>query len=177
MSRLRHLRSPFMAFIGLVFIIALSSCSKKEVVSDEPLMNPSDTSGATAAEGAPIGTGNAGEAGMASSDLQTVYFGFDSYALNSDTRNQLKNNLSWLKANPTAKVQIEGHCDEKGTVEYNMALGDRRANAVKTYLIKSGIEKGRIDTISYGKERPADSGHDEAAWSKNRRAVFILLSK
>jgi peptidoglycan-associated lipoprotein len=85
--------------------------------------------------------------------------------------------LSWLKANPTAKVQIEGHCDEKGTVEYNMALGDRRANAVKTYLIKSGIEKGRIDTISYGKERPADSGHDEAAWSKNRRAVFILLSK
>ena len=177
MRSLRHLRSPLMAIIGLGFIIALSSCSKKEVVSDEPLMNPSDTSGGTMGDGAAVGSGNAGEAGMASSELQTVYFAFDSYALNSDTRSQLKQNLNWLKSNPTAKVQIEGHCDEKGTVEYNMALGDRRANSVKSFLVKAGIDKSRIDTISYGKERPADSGHDESAWSKNRRAVFVLLSK
>jgi len=176
MSRTYHLRSPFVAIIGLVLVIALSSCSKKQVVSDEPLMNPNDTSGSAMGEGA-VGSGNAGDAGMASSELQTVYFAFDSYALSGDTRAQLKNNLSWLKANSTAKVQIEGHCDEKGTVEYNMALGDRRANAVKSFLVKSGIEKSRIDTISYGKERPADSGHDESAWSKNRRAVFVLLSK
>ena len=114
---------------------------------------------------------------MAASELETVYFAFDSYALSGDTRSQLKNNLSWLKSNTTAKIQIEGHCDEKGTVEYNMALGDRRANAVKNFLVKSGIDRSRIDTISYGKERPADPGHDESAWSKNRRAVFILLSK
>ncbi len=176
MSRLHQLRSPFMAIMGLVFVVALSSCSKKEVVSDEPLMNPSDTSGSATGEGV-VETGNAGDAGMAASELQTVYFAFDSYSLSGETKAQLKSNLSWLKANSTAKVQIEGHCDEKGTVEYNMALGDRRANAVKNFLVKAGIEKDRIDTISYGKERPADSGHDEAAWSKNRRAIFILLSK
>lgn len=177
MKSLRHLRSPFMAIIGLSFIVALSSCSKKEVVSDEPLMNPSDTSGGVAAEGAAVGSGNAGEAGTASSDLATVYFAFDSFSLSADTKNQLKNNLNWLKSNPNSKVQVEGHCDEKGTVEYNMALGDRRANAVKNYLVKSGIARDRIDTISYGKERPADPGHDESAWSKNRRAVFVLLSR
>ncbi|NBY19357.1 peptidoglycan-associated lipoprotein Pal [bacterium] len=176
MSRLRHLRNPLMVIIGLVFVIALSSCSKKEVVQDEPLMNPSDTSGSAMGEGA-VASGNAGDAGMAASELETVYFAFDSYALSGDTRSQLKNNLSWLKSNTTAKIQIEGHCDEKGTVEYNMALGDRRANAVKNFLVKSGIDRSRIDTISYGKERPADPGHDESAWSKNRRAVFILLSK
>jgi peptidoglycan-associated lipoprotein len=177
MSRLRHLRSPFATIMGLALAFALASCSKKEVVSDEPLINPSDTSGAAASEAAPVASGNAGDAGMAASELQTVYFAFDSYSLNADTKSQLKNNLNWLKANPNAKVQVEGHCDEKGTVEYNMALGDRRANAVKNFLVKSGIEKGRIDTISYGKERPADPGHDESAWSKNRRAVFVLLSK
>lgn len=176
MSRLGQLRNPLLTIIGFAFVFALSSCSKKEVVQDEPLMNPSDTSGATMGEGA-VGSGNAGDAGMAASELQTVYFAFDSYSLSGETRTQLKNNLSWLKSNPNAKIQIEGHCDEKGTVEYNMALGDRRANSVKNFLVKAGIDKGRIDTISYGKERPADPGHDESAWSKNRRAVFILLSK
>ncbi|MBM4303906.1 MAG: peptidoglycan-associated lipoprotein Pal [Deltaproteobacteria bacterium] len=177
MKSLRHLRSPFMAVISLSFIVALASCSKKEVVSDEPLMNPSDTSGGVAGESAVVGSGNAGEAGTASSELETVYFAFDSFSLSADTKNQLKNNIDWLKSNSSAKVQVEGHCDEKGTVEYNMALGDRRANAVKNFLVKSGIARDRIDTISYGKERPVDSGHDESAWSKNRRAVFILLSR
>lgn len=177
MKKPQHLRSSFLPLIGLAVIIALSSCSKKEVVSDEPLMNPSDTSGAVVADGSDVGTGNAGEAGNAASELQTVYFPFDSYSLTSETRNQLRNNLDWLKANPSVKIQIEGHCDEKGTVEYNMALGDRRANAVKGYMVKSGIAKDRIDTISYGKERPADPGHDESAWSKNRRAVFVILSR
>lgn len=177
MRNIRHLRNIFLPLIGLGLIVALSSCSKKEVVSDEPLMNPSDTAGGTTGDGSEVGTGNAGEAGMAASELQTVYFAFDSYSLNADTRNQLRNNLSWLKSNPSVKVQVEGHCDEKGTVEYNMALGDRRANAVKSYLVKAGIAKDRIDTISYGKERPADPGHDESAWSKNRRAVFVILSR
>ena len=176
MNQLRYLKSSLTTVMGMVIILALTSCSKKEVVSDEPLMNPSDTSGAIS-DGAAVGSGNAGEAGMASSDLQTVYFSFDSYSLTNETKTQLKANINWLKANATAKVQVEGHCDEKGTVEYNMALGDRRANATRNFLVKSGIEKGRIDTISYGKERPADSGHDESAWSKNRRAIFILLSK
>ena len=177
MIGLRQLRSPFIAIIGLVIAVGLSSCSKKEVVSDEPLMSPSESSGSMAGTEGAASMGNAGEAAVESSELQTVYFAFDSYSLSSETKAQLKNNLNWLKSNGTAKIQIEGHCDEKGTVEYNMALGDRRANAVKAFLVKSGIEKSRIDTISYGKERPADSGHDESAWSKNRRSVFVLLSK
>jgi peptidoglycan-associated lipoprotein len=82
-----------------------------------------------------------------------------------------------LKQNGNARVQIEGHCDERGTTEYNLALGERRANAVREFLMKMGIPKSRIDTISYGKERPSDMGHDDAAWAKNRRAVFVITSK
>ena len=82
-----------------------------------------------------------------------------------------------MKANPSARVQIEGHCDERGTIECNMALGDKRANASRNYLAKLGVAKSRMDIISYGEERPADPGHDEGAWSRNRRAQFVLLSR
>jgi peptidoglycan-associated lipoprotein len=78
-----------------------------------------------------------------------------------------------MKAYPEAAVVIEGHCDERGTVEYNLALGDKRAKAAKDYLVSLGVEAGQIFTISYGKERPVDSGHNEDAWAKNRRAEFV----
>ncbi|NBX92620.1 MAG: peptidoglycan-associated lipoprotein Pal [Proteobacteria bacterium] len=158
--------------------ITLSSCSKKDVVSDEPAMVPSEDSSGVATPGSSVDTlANPGDVGTAFNEMQVVYFGYDSFTLTGEGRDALKANADWMKANPSARIQIEGHCDERGTVEYNMALGDRRANAAKTFMTKLGVEGSRIDTISYGKERPADMGHSESAWAKNRRAVFVLLSK
>jgi peptidoglycan-associated lipoprotein len=171
----RQLPPFFVPVLALLFAIALSSCSKKDVKADEPVINPSENSAAAPSQGESVGTSGAGEA--APSDLQIVYFPFDSYTITGESRETLKANTKWLKDNASATIQIEGHCDERGTTEYNLALGERRANAVKNYLVKAGIKKGRISTISYGAERPADPGHDEAAWAKNRRAAFVVLSK
>lgn len=110
-------------------------------------------------------------------DLMTVYFDFDKYNIRGDQRGALDNNVQVLKKFPNTVIKIEGHCDERGTVEYNLALGDKRANAVKEYLVTAGINADRIETISYGKERPVDPGHTEAAWAKNRRAEFRVISK
>ncbi|KPL11363.1 hypothetical protein AMJ85_03770 [candidate division BRC1 bacterium SM23_51] len=104
--------------------------------------------------------------------LRTVYFDYDSSVLREDARRILDRNIDWLKLHPDVRVQIEGHCDERGTEEYNLHLGDRRANSVKRYLANGGIDPSRLFTISYGEERPVDPGHDESAWSKNRRGQF-----
>ncbi len=171
-SVLRYFRWPAISVFTLCAVLVLSSCSKKDVKQDEPLINPSgDTGGA-----ADTGNGNAGSQAD-SGDLQTAYFDFDSYKINGSAKSALKTDADWLKSNPNATVQIEGHCDERGTTEYNLALGERRANAAKNYLIRLGVEKSRLSTISYGKERPADPGHDESAWAKNRRAAFVILSR
>jgi len=177
MNNLRQLRIISISLVLMAIVVAFNACSKKDVVSDEPIMSPNANSGTASSSGIDTGSlGNAGNAGVGSSDLQTVYFDYDSFNLRSDARGALKSNGEWMKKNSSARVQIEGHCDERGTNEYNMALGDRRANAVKSYLVKMGVSSSRIDTISFGEERPADSGHDEGAWSRNRRAAFILLS-
>jgi peptidoglycan-associated lipoprotein len=110
-------------------------------------------------------------------DFKTVYFDFDKYNVRPDQQMALDANAGILKDNPTMKIKIEGNCDERGTTKYNLALGDKRANSVKTYLVNLGISADRIETISYGKERPVDPGHDEAAWSKNRRADFRITGK
>jgi peptidoglycan-associated lipoprotein len=111
---------------------------------------------------------------LSAADLQPVFFDFDSYVLRDDARSTLDANGRLLRDNATAKIVIEGHCDERGTVEYNQALGERRAQAARDYLVQAGIADSRIRTLSYGKERPFDPGHDEAAWAKNRRAHFAL---
>lgn len=110
-------------------------------------------------------------------DFQIVYFDFDKYNVRGDQRAALDQNAAVLRDNPKVVIKIEGHCDERGTVEYNLALGDRRANAVKKYLTDLGIPADRIETISYGKERPAVMGTGEEVWSKNRRAAFRILSQ
>ena len=107
--------------------------------------------------------------------LNTVYFAFDSSALSTSTRRTLSANAEFLKNNPKASIQIEGHCDERGGVQYNLALGERRAMAVRNYLSALGISTSRMSTISYGKERPLAFGHDEESWSKNRRANFVIV--
>lgn len=106
--------------------------------------------------------------------LQTVYFGYDSSELSDSSRRILRENAEWLKAQPDVNVLVEGNCDERGTIEYNLALGERRADSVRGYLTKLGVERSRIRIITYGEERPVDPGHNESAWSKNRRAAFVV---
>lgn len=109
--------------------------------------------------------------------LVTVYFDYNSASLRNDTAEALQENVRFLKANPTVKVQVEGHCDERGSVQFNLALGEKRAKSVREYLIANGIENGRITTISLGKERPVAFGHEEGAWSQNRRGNFVITAK
>ncbi len=109
--------------------------------------------------------------------LQTVYFGFDSSNLDSETKEAVKSNADYLKANANVDIQVEGHCDERGGRQYNLALGERRAKAVRDYLVALGVESKRISTISYGSERPKAEGSDESAWSQNRRANFVVTAK
>jgi peptidoglycan-associated lipoprotein len=109
--------------------------------------------------------------------IKDIHFNFDKYDIRPGDTEILKENAALLTKHPSVKIQIEGHCDERGTIEYNLALGERRANSTKQYLISLGISSDRISTISYGEERPSDPGHNEEAWAKNRRAHSIILSK
>jgi peptidoglycan-associated lipoprotein len=132
--------------------------------------------------GATGGTGAAGGSQTSSSQAvstqlaaagNTVYFGFDRSDITAESRQVLLRQAALLNQNPSVVVTIEGHCDERGTVEYNLGLGERRANATKQALIALGVAAGRINVISYGKERPAQVGHNEQAWAQNRRAVTV----
>lgn len=105
---------------------------------------------------------------------EDVQFEFDSAKLSMEAQDILRRKAEWLKENPRAKVIIEGHCDERGTNEYNLALGDRRAFSSKSFLVDLGISASRLTTVSYGEERPLDPGADEDAWAKNRRAHFVI---
>lgn len=112
----------------------------------------------------------------APSPLKDVFFDFDRYDLRADAREVLKNNTGWLKANASARVEIEGHADERGTNEYNLALGAKRAQSAKDYLVTLGISKERLSTISYGEELPVCKDNNEGCWQKNRRDRFVVIS-
>jgi peptidoglycan-associated lipoprotein len=114
---------------------------------------------------------------ISESQFQTVYFDFDKYNLRSDAKAALDANAALLKQFTDVIVRIEGHCDERGTVEYNLSLGEKRARSTMEYLAGLGIDAGRLSIVSYGEERPAVSGSDEGAWAKNRRAEFRIISK
>jgi peptidoglycan-associated lipoprotein len=143
---------------------------------------------------APEGTGqtdpNAGQTGgniggaivpgsqadfMRSVTSDTVNFALDMYDIDAQARSILDSQATWLQRYPNVRITIEGHADERGTREYNLALGDRRANSAKNYLVARGIDAGRISTISYGKERPLALGSDEESWARNRRAVTVTV--
>ena len=111
------------------------------------------------------------------SPLRPLFFELDSSDVSTDGQQVLQANAAVLKKYPGMQITIEGHCDERGTAEYNLALGERRALAAKNYLVSLGIPADKVKTVSYGKEFPFDAGHDDGAWSKNRRAHFVITAK
>jgi len=113
----------------------------------------------------------------ASSPLKDVFFDFDRYDLSADARGVLRGNAEWLKTNPSARVDVEGHCDERGTNEYNLALGAKRAQAARDYLVSLGITPDRLTTTSYGEEIPVCQEHSESCWRHNRRARFVIAGR
>ena len=138
---------------------------------------PSNTGAGSA--GAQASTTQAGPAPGSAQDFivnvgDRVFFGFDQYDLSPEARATLDRQASWLAQYPRVTVTVEGHADERGTREYNLALGERRATATKNYLVARGVDTNRVSTISYGKERPAVLGSNEAAWAQNRRAVTVV---
>jgi peptidoglycan-associated lipoprotein len=157
--------------------LALSACQKKapEVLPQAP----QDTTTAvtpTPTPTAPTGPRAGSQADfVANVSSDRIFFGTDKSDVDDESRATLQSQAQWLLRNPSVRATIEGHADERGTREYNLALGERRANAAKNYLASLGVDSGRLTTISYGKERPDALGSDEGAWAKNRRAVSVVV--
>jgi peptidoglycan-associated lipoprotein len=177
--------------IGSMIMVALFGffgCAKKDQVQPGP-----DEVEVVAAEetvGGPGGPVTGGmEPGLAEESLraearaelqgqlQDIYFDFDKYNIRPQGRMILKENYAVLRGEPGVEVLIEGHCDERGTVEYNLALGQRRANAARDFLISLGMDSSQLSTVSYGEERPVDPRNNEEAWAKNRRCHFVILKR
>lgn len=171
------LASTTVAFLAL-------GCAHEEVKDDEAARAAQDVEryldqGQPARDLTPpeaddvTGTGSLGE-GVTVAGLKPIYFDFDRSVIRPDARATLSDNARYMADRPTTRVVIEGHCDERGTSAYNLALGQRRVESARQYLLSLGVSDGRLTTISYGEERPADPGHDEAAWAKNRRDEFVV---
>ncbi len=157
-----------------VTLLALSACAKKRVdLPPEPVgTNPTDTSGATGLGAAAPGSQ---EDFVASISSDRIYFDTDRFDVDGEDQATLQSQAQWLARYPQVRVTVEGHADERGTREYNLALGERRANSAKNALASLGVDAARISTISYGKERPDALGSDEASWARNRRAVSVTV--
>ncbi len=166
---LAFLRSKFSILTMITLVIAACSSNPKNS-QDGASLDGAINDGLTLELNGDSDSGKAGP-------LQTVYFDFDSSSLKSKTRAVLEANALFLKENDNIDVQIEGHADERGGIQYNLALGERRARSVKDYLVAAGVSSSRITIVSFGKERPVEFGHDESAWAKNRRANFVITAK
>jgi peptidoglycan-associated lipoprotein len=153
-------------------VIALAACSKKPPEALPPA--PVDTTEAPPPPPSGPVKGSQ-EDFLASVSSDRILFATDESEVDAGDQATLQSQAAWLQANPTVRVTIEGHCDERGTRDYNLALGEKRANAAKNYLATIGVDPSRITTISYGKERPAALGSDESAWAQNRRAVTVTV--
>ncbi len=178
----------YLSFVLMVGLITLWGCPKKAEVTTSPegqtqaeRVSPPATP-APSTEAAPyeakpeVRSEGLNERAMAEG-LKPIYFDFDKSFIRDDAKAAMKANAAWLKAHPNTKIKIEGNCDERGTKEYNQALGQRRAAIAKKYLTDMGISGHRISLISYGKEKPICSGNDEACWQKNRRDDFVVTGK
>lgn len=182
----------YLALMGLAVFFALSliifsGCAEKQaVVKDEavqtqpaapapaPVKAADDEAARKAKEQAAKERAAKNAAALADLNIQNIYFDYDKSSIRPDAREILKSNAGIFTKNKDAKIVVEGHCDERGTAEYNMALGERRAQEAKQYLVNLGLDASRIETISYGEEKPLDTQNTEAAWAQNRRAQFLL---
>jgi len=168
--------------LGSVFTLA--SCAKKVGKVEEPVRPAAPTAAPAAPAPAPtapmapstkpVEDATAMRAAVQAFESTHVYFDYDKSDIKAEAKSLMEKKAEFLRANASYKVTIEGYCDERGTNEYNMALGDRRAKSAMKYLNALGISANRMSTVSYGEEKPADPGHNEAAWAKNRRAEFKL---
>jgi len=179
-------QSIFLVLMIFAFIAAMSACSQKNVPPPPGYGSPGQEYGA-ATTGGPMDEAKWRALGINSEaekrefldrakafENQDVYFDYDSYTLTEPAKKVLDEKIAFLKRFPKVAVTIEGHCDERGTTEYNIALGERRAHDAQQYILNSNSSNLKLTTVSYGKERPAAVGHDEASWAKNRRAHFVL---
>jgi peptidoglycan-associated lipoprotein len=158
---------------------AMGGCSKKAAGTGPNGDVTTDPNAPSNGSGTQTPSGSQGDPDVVDSDsdgINDIYFDYDDHTLSSEARSTLSGNASHLKEMSTMRVTIEGHCDERGTTEYNLALGQRRADAARNYLVDLGIDGSRLSTISYGEERPFETGHDESAWSQNRRAHFRVTN-
>ena len=163
------------AALILMTSAALAACTKKPPKDLPPEPGPAvatDTGSGSLDRAIP---GSQADIVAPMMGADTVYFDTDRYNIDSPDAAALAQQAQWLSRYPNKRATIEGHCDERGTRDYNLALGERRANAAKNYLVSQGVDATRITTVSYGKERPAAVGSDEAAWAKNRRAVTVTI--
>ncbi|WP_304827310.1 peptidoglycan-associated lipoprotein Pal [Candidatus Binatus sp.] len=164
------------ALISLGVVLALAGCSSKKTqgVGDLSSANPAGMgetgSGKSSLEQMQQGSLGQGQSGP----LTDIHFGYNEYTIEPQDGSILKGNASWLQKNSSSRVQVEGHCDDRGSEEYNIALGAKRAQAAKDYLVTLGIPGSRISTISYGKELPLCTEHDESCWAQNRRDHFVV---
>jgi peptidoglycan-associated lipoprotein len=154
-----------MKVVLFALMFAFVACDKKKPVEEAVQASAADSPGDS--EFGAMGAGAA---------IGKVYFGFDEYTLSSEAQSQLDSLATQLRGSQGTMIQIEGHCDERGSNEYNLALGKKRAESVKTYLVRSGIDSSRLSTISYGELRPSMEGSNEQAWAMNRRAEFVVTS-
>jgi peptidoglycan-associated lipoprotein len=163
--------------VSLMLIVTASTfilwgCPKKMETAAVPEAQPAPAE--TAAE--PEKAAPEEKAAPAAADLESIYFDFDQSFVRGDATATMKNNAAWLKANPKARIRIEGSCDERGTNEYNQALGQRRATSAKKYLADLGIAANRFSVMSYGEEKPVCTQSSESCWQKNRRADFVVVN-
>ena len=167
---MRHTPSNVVKLTTLVVALAFAACSSSKKKTNEN--NVADTN---ASDRALELNGSSDES--TAGPLQTIYFAFDSSRLTSSAREILAMNAAFLKSNTNIDIQVEGHADERGGEQYNLALGERRARSVKDYLVALGVDGRRVSIISYGKTTPLAFGHDEDAWGRNRRANFVITAK
>jgi len=171
---MKPLYQRILVLLILVATALVFGCAKKPVSDDGMASSPAAETGSTGQDGS-FSSQSVSDTATARvpASLQRIHFEFDSYVLTADSKATLQDNADYLKANAGKRVQIEGHCDERGSDEYNLVLGEKRARATKSFLVSLGIDDRRIDVISYGEERPLDPASNEGAWAKNRRAEFV----
>jgi peptidoglycan-associated lipoprotein len=170
------MRKAGILLVGLLVLVFFSYCAKKPPVVEEKPEAPVVTEPEQPPSEPEIPREEVESELVTQEDIQPIYFDFDKYDLRPGDREILNRNAKVLKENPSVKIRIEGNCDERGSVEYNLALGERRAHAAREYLINLGINSARITTISYGKEKCKHCYNDEC-WSKDRRDDFVIVSQ